>query len=331
MTEVKVPAGCSADEAVVDALRHWLAAGWTGHLVTVVTSWGSSPRPPGSLLAVRGDGRQAGSVSGGCVEADLVERLIAGEFPGERPSRTRYGVSRDEAARFGLPCGGTLELLVEPLGPAGAEDWEALYRAMATGNCVRRRVEETSGAVTLAADDPAAPDLDADEAGTAKRFGPAWRLLVIGAGQLAGYLAGYARDLGFGVTVCDPRPEALAGWQGTREALDTRMPDDAVAAFAPGARSAVVAATHDPKLDDLALMEALVSPAFYVGALGSRRNNDQRRQRLGELGLPPEAVSRLRGPMGLAIGSRTPPEIALAVAAEMTAVRQDGAVLAAAP
>jgi xanthine dehydrogenase accessory factor len=190
---------------------------------------------------------------------------------------------------------------------------------------VRREVDRATGAVTLAADAPDRPDLAADEATVAKRFGPVWRLLIVGAGQLAGYLSAYARDLAYGVTVCDPRPEADAQWTGPAE-LDARMPDDAVAGFAPDPRSAVVAATHDPKLDDLALLEALGSPAFYVGALGSRRNNDRRRERLRELGLAPAAVERLRGPMGLAIGSRTPPEIALAVAAEMTAVRHGRAV-----
>jgi len=322
MAEGEARRGCSADEAVVAAVGEWLAAGHPVFLVTVLTTWGSSPRPPGSLLAVRADGSTVGSVSGGCVEDDLVDRLRAGAFPEEQPARTRYGVTRDTAARFGLPCGGALELLVEPLAPErDGADWQALRQALAAGRRVRRWVAEGSGEVRLTEDEAEAPEVVAEAGAVAKRFGPRWRLLIIGAGQLGAYLAQYAGDLGYGITVCDPRPGAVADWTGGAISLETGMPDHAVAAFAPDARSAVVTTTHDPKLDDMALLEALPSPAFYIGALGSQRNNDRRRERLAELGLTPEAVARLHGPMGLAIGSRTPPEIALAVAAEMTAVR----------
>ncbi|MFP4559776.1 MAG: XdhC family protein [Thiohalorhabdus sp.] len=309
------------DQAVIEAALGWLASGHRLFLVTVVATWGSSPRPPGSLLALREDGRMEGSVSGGCVEEDLRELALAGWLPGEAPGALRYGVSREEAARFGLPCGGTLELLVEPLEPGRDGALEAVRGALAAGARIRRTVHRATGKVEVHPDRDGEAALVAGAEEVTKAFGPRWRLMVIGAGQLAGYLADMALALDYAVTVCDPRREYAEAWSGPGVALDTRMPDDAVAAWRPDPHAAVVAATHDPKLDDLALLEALASPAFYVGALGSRANNDRRRARLAELGLDPGAVERLRGPMGLPIGSRTPPEIAVSVLAEMTAIR----------
>lgn len=305
------------DAAVVAAVADWLAAGHAAHLVTVVRTWGSSPRPAGALMARRDDGVVMGSVSGGCVEADLPDHLPA---VGDPPARLVYGRDGEEAARYGLPCGGTLELLAEPLAAGDKRGLDAVRLALERGETLRRRVDWATGAVQVGADD-GGPELAADTAAVSKRFGPAWRLLIVGGGELGHHLAGMARRLAYAVTVCEPRAEYRHAVTEPGTRLETRMPDDAVTAWAPDPRSAVVTTSHDPKLDDLALSEALVSPAFYVGALGSERTNARRRQRLAELGLAPEAVARLRGPMGLAIGSRTPPEIAVAVLAEMTAVR----------
>jgi xanthine dehydrogenase accessory factor len=302
------------DAAVVAAAREWLAAGHCLHLVTVVATWGSSPRPAGSLLARREDGVVVGSVSGGCVEDDLASRL---PVPGEAPAKLVYGGGD---GRFGLPCGGTLELVVEALTPADDHGLDSVAASLARGATVRRRVDRATGRVRVGTDD-GGPDLAADQAAVAKRFGPAWRLLIIGGGELGHHLAGMARRLAYCVTVCEPRPAYREGFAEPGVALDGRMPDDAVTAWEPDPRGAVVATSHDPKLDDLALLEALGSSAFYVGALGSARSNDRRRQRLTDLGLSREAVARLRGPVGLPIGSRTPAEIAVAVVAEMTAVR----------
>ena len=313
------PYAGGTDAAVVAAACDWLAAGHSAHLLTVVRTWGASPRPPGALMARRDDGVVVGSVSGGCVEADLPGHLPA---PGHPPVRLVYGAEAGEGERFGLPCGGTLELLAEPLTPHDAAGLTAIREALARGETVRRQVLRDSGAVRLGADD-GGPDLLADEAAVAKRFGPAWRLFIVGGGELGGHLAAMARRLAYGVTVCEPRAAYREGFAEASVTLDRRMPDDAVAAWGPDPRGAVVTTSHDPKLDDLALMAALPSPAFYVGALGSTRTNDRRRQRLAELGLPEPAVARLRGPMGLAIGSHTPPEIAVAVLAELTAVRND--------
>ncbi|MFA9461708.1 XdhC family protein [Thiohalorhabdus sp. Cl-TMA] len=321
------------DRPVVETVLQWLREGGRLALFTVLRTWGSSPRPPGSLLAIREDGRLVGSVSGGCVEDDLRTRMLDGRLPGTQPHTRRYGEDGEEAARFGLPCGGTLELLVEPLAPGQEHGLETVSAAMEAGRCARRTVRMASGAVEVDPEPRADPALALEAETVGKLFGPRWRLMIIGAGQLGGQLADMAGRLDYGVTVCEPRREYAERWQqaGSGIFLDTRMPDDAVAAWRPDARSAVVATTHDPKLDDLALLEALSTSAFYVGALGSKRNNDRRRERLAGLGLDRSAVDRLRGPMGLPIGSRTPPEIAVSVMAEVTAIRNDRDHRAAAP
>jgi xanthine dehydrogenase accessory factor len=305
------------DHEVLIRARSWLAAGHPVMLATVVRTWGSSPRPPGALLALRGDGRAVGSVSGGCIEDDLIHRLRRDGMPA-RPQHVSYGVGADEARRFGLPCGGTMELVLEPLREAAPLD--ALLARLASGELVERRLDLASGRATLATAHPEqGTAFDGDT--LASVFGPRYRLLLIGAGQLSASLARIALGLDFAVTICDPREEWSEEWSVPGTTLTREMPDDVVLAMRPDARTAVVALTHDPKLDDLALMEALRSPAFYVAALGSRRNNAARRERLREFDLSASQVAALRGPAGLYIGSRTPGEIAVSIAAELVAVK----------
>jgi len=301
------------------------AAGWRAEsrrvvLGTITRTWGSAPRPVGSLVAVRDDGLIAGSVSGGCIEDDLIAQLRAGSLQLDRPQPLRYGVGAEEARRFGLPCGGTLELMLEPLGPQSAVD-ELLAR-LTRGERVRRTLDLATGAAVLAPAEPGADTLTLTDTQLVSHHGPQWRLLVIGAGQMTDYLAGMALALGYGVTVCDPRAEYADGFALEGATLTRDMPDDVVMAFKPDGATAIVALTHDPKLDDLALMEALKSAAFYVGAIGSRVNQAKRKARLAEhFDLTDEQLDRLHGPVGLDIGARTPPEIALSILAEMTAVR----------
>ncbi|MEO6279986.1 XdhC family protein [Roseateles sp.] len=301
------------------------AAGWRAELRSVVLgtitrTWGSAPRPVGSLVAVRDDGLIAGSVSGGCIEDDLIAQLRAGSLQLDRPTPLRYGVGAEEARRFGLPCGGTLELMLEPLGPQSGLD--ELLAHLTRGERVRRTLDLSTGAATLADAEPGADTLTVTETQLISHHGPQWRLLVIGAGQMTDYLAQMALALGYGVTVCDPRAEYADGFVLQGVALTRDMPDDVVMAFKPDGATAIVALTHDPKLDDLALMEALKGAAFYVGAIGSRVNQAKRRARLSEhFGLTDGQLDRLHGPVGLDIGARTPPEIALSILAEMTAVR----------
>ena len=314
----------SADHEVLTAAAKWLDAGQRVYLVTVARTWGSSPRPPGAMMAVRADDAHfVGSVSGGCVEDDLSARLAAQGVSQLLPRIERYGVSAEQTHRFGLPCGGRLELVVELL--TSAAPVHAILQAMELRRLILRRVCLTTGEASLhAAERDNAFCFDGVSLG--KVFGPAWRLVLIGAGQLSRFVAQMAQALDYEVVVCDPREEYAASWSVANVQLDARSPDEAVHALASDARCAVLALTHEPNLDDLALLDALVSPAFYVGALGSRNNNAKRRLRLASLDLPPAAIARLHGPVGLPIGSRTPAEIAVAILAELTAVR-NGIVL----
>lgn len=313
----------SMDVRVLRAARDWHAAGHRLMLVTVVKTWGSSPRPVGSMMALREYGRCVGSVSGGCIEEDLVHRYTRayGEttMPQCTPELVRYGITADEAHRFGLPCGGTLELLLEFQPDFAALD--ELERRLESGQLVQRMVDCASGKVKLAhALRPEA--LHFDGATLSCTLGPQYRMLLIGAGSLAEYLATMALFNDFSVTVCDPRVEHRGTWSVAGVAITTEMPDDAVLTLKPDARTCVVALSHDPKLDDMALLEALRSPAFYVGAIGSRRNASGRRQRFIEyFDETEESLQRLHSPVGLYIGSKTPAEIAVSVMAEILAVK----------
>ena len=307
----------SLDLQVLEQARDWRRQGRAVWLVTVIETWGSAPRPPGALLALRDDGLVVGSVSGGCVEDDLIDRVRTGERV-DRPSLVLYGVTKEEAARFGLPCGGTLRLVQEPLRETGWVD-EVLAR---TGRheLVARRLDLQTGAVCV---EEAARGEGFSFDGRQLRalFGPRWRLLVIGAGQLSRALAPIALALDFDVTCCDPREEYHLTWDMPGTTFSKAMPDDLVLEMRLDAHSAVVAVTHDPKLDDLVLLEALKSPAFYVGALGSRSNQALRKERLKLFELSDEQIQRLHGPVGLHLGARTPAEIAVSIAAEIVAVR----------
>ncbi|HEV3240764.1 MAG TPA: XdhC family protein [Casimicrobiaceae bacterium] len=308
----------SVDREVLRKSAEWLAAGKRVLLVTVVKTWGSSPRPPGALLAVREDGHVVGSVSGGCIEDDIVERSRREGAYVTRPQVVTYGVSGDDARKYGLPCGGTIQLVLEPLA-AGSRIAE-LLDMVEHGQLVARMLDLESAQVELAAA-RATDGLTFDGQSLTTVHGPRYRMLVIGAGQLSRYLAQIAVGLDYQVTVCDPREEYTETWDIPGVTLVKTMPDDTVLAMCLDERCAVVALTHDPKLDDLALLEALKSPAFYVGALGSRANNSKRRKRLEEFDLAPEQIARLHGPIGLYIGSRTPPEIAISILAEITAAK----------
>lgn len=317
----------SVDLNVLRAVLDWRRAGQRVRLYTVVQTWGSAPRPPGAMLALRGDGMLIGSVSGGCIEDDLIERQRDGRAEAGVELIT-YGVSREEAARFGLPCGGTLRLVAEEIDdPAWVEE---LLERCADHQLVARELELASGRTTL---QPANRGdlLSFDGERLRAVYGPRWRLLLIGAGQLSRYVSEMARMLDFEVLICDPREEFAYGWEDQHARFVPGMPDDAVLAIQPDERTAIVALTHDPRLDDMALLTALGSPAFYVGALGSRVNSAKRRERLAYLGLPAADIARLHGPIGLPIGSHTPPEIALSLLAEIVALKNGAAAAARQP
>jgi len=306
----------SLDLDVLERALEWRRAGRRVWLLTVAQTFGASPRPPGSLAAIRDDGILVGSVSGGCIEDDLVARRD--EYRGRKPAFAAYGVTAEEARRFGLPCGGELEVIVEP--EAGEAQLAGLLEAIAAGRIVARHVDLETGAWSIAG-----ASATAEVARTASRFtsihGPRWRMLIIGASEIAHYLAEIAATVDFQVSVCDPREEYRTAWRAKGARWIEGMPDDAVAAFKPDPHSVVLTVSHDPKLDDMALLEALKADAFYVGAVGSARTSAERRRRLAGFDLTAQQIARLRGPVGLAIGSRTPPEIAVAILADLIASR----------
>jgi xanthine dehydrogenase accessory factor len=308
----------SVDIEVLRTAEAWRKSNHKVALGTIVKTWGSAPRPIGAMVAIRDDGQIVGSVSGGCVEDDLVEKVREKFGDAKQPELVTYGITNAEATRWGLPCGGTLQLVLEPLQDE-SKIAELLERVQSQ-QLVKRRVEMDSGRTTL---EPGRWQdvLEFDGRVLSAVHGPRWRLVLIGGGQLTRYLAEMARMLDYHVVVVDPREEYANSWDLPSVPINRGMPDDVVRELQMDGHSALVALTHDPKLDDLALMEGLKSAAFYVGAIGSKKNNDARRERLKEFDVSADEIARLRGPVGLYIGSKTPPEIAVAILAEMTAVR----------
>ena len=308
------------DLVVLRKLLEWRRDGKKALLTTVVRTWGSSPRPVGSIMALCENGSVIGSVSGGCIEDDLIRTYgVQSVFPSGPPISLKYGITADEAHRFGLPCGGTLELLLE--FEIDIEVLADLVNRLSSGQLIQRITKLDNGIVRLK--QVSAPEeLLLTDSELINTFGPEYRMLIIGAGQLSEYLAIMALFNGFNVTVCDPRDEYRSSWKVEGVTMTSEMPDDVVTAMKLDSRSCVVALTHDPKLDDLALLDALQTTAFYIGAIGSRRNNEERRQRLIEyFDHTPESIAGLRGPIGIYIGSKTPSEIAVSVMAEILAVK----------
>ena len=308
----------SVDLSVLKTLQEWSSTGQPLWLVTVVATFGSSPRPQGAMLALRGDGLAAGSVSGGCIEDELISRAQRGQLPNDRCEILSYGETKEEAVRYGLPCDGAMRLLLEPITNT---EWIAqVLQLVQSHRLVKRTLNLISKHVTLQ-DAVRSDSFSFDGHTLTTVHGPRWRLLIIGAGQTSAYLARMAQALDYQIIVCDPRAEMRLTWDVPETELLAVMPDDAVLALQADACTAIITLTHDPKLDDMALLEALKSPAFYVGALGAKNNNDKRRKRLAMFDLTQKEIARLHGPVGLSIGSRTPPEIAVAILAHLISVR----------
>ncbi|MEM8496415.1 MAG: XdhC family protein [Pseudomonadota bacterium] len=295
-----------------------------GHawLCTVVRTYGSSPRPPGSMMVCASEGALCGSLSGGCVEDDLVGRLLD---PGDKfrgtPILTTYGETKEEGERFGLPCGGRLDVVVEHIEHDKANLTDQVLSSLRQRKGVLREVDLKSGKWALnITNEFSEPRLENQV--FSQVHGAEFRLVLIGIGALAESLAEMALTLGYEVIACDPRAERVAQWDVDGTTALQGMPDDLVRKLAIDERSIVLTLSHDPRIDDMALMEALLSPAIYVGALGSVRTAAKRRERLNALDIPPEAIDRLHAPVGLAIGAKTPAEIAIAILAELTQMRR---------
>lgn len=314
----------NADQHVISQLTGWIEAGEMCWLCTVVKTWGSSPRPVGSLLCCNSRGEIAGSLSGGCIEEDLLEKLQQGKLAREEPEVMIYGVTQEETERLGLPCGGQLDVVIEPLPDQRyLPQFQEVNRCLNKRQCIERKVELATGRMKVEARARFTHLQFADEKYLIQTYGPKYQLLLIGAGQLAMCLAEMAQALDYHVVVCDPREQMLEQFSVAGAQLTGMMPDDAVREFANDSFTAVITLTHDPRIDDMCLMEALKRETFFVGSLGSDRTSANRRQRLLQLDLSEEQVNSLHAPVGLPIGSKTPAEIAIAILAQLTALRSE--------
>jgi xanthine dehydrogenase accessory factor len=309
----------SLDWDVLTKARDWLIDGHKVYLFTVIQTWGSSPRVPGSTMAMRNDGHLVGSVSGGCIEDDLVDKVKNDMLP-DGLCTLIYGISQDESITFGIPCGGKLQIVGELL--TSPELLDPIIESIEQGKLIQRSVHTETLETKLSLSAPG--NIPKLEHGWFHTFyGPQWRLLIIGANQLGAALANIALSLEFKVLICDPREEMRAEWKVPGTEWVPGMPDDVVLKVNPDAHTSIVAVTHDPKLDDMALLEALKCDAFYVGALGSTRNQAKRRDRMRMFDLTESDISKLHGPVGIPIGSRTPTEIAVSILAEIIKVRSE--------
>lgn len=317
----------SSQHHIIAQVEAWLHQNKPVWLCTILETWGSSPRPIGAMMACTADGELAGSISGGCIEEDFLEQLREGSLKQryadeQRPFVVHYGVSAEEQARLRLPCGGQLHVLVEylPADEIRCQVFRELNRALDEHRRISRAVDLQSGEVTLR-DVSSDETVIRDDKIMLHSLSPRYKLLLLGAGDVARHVAELALVMDYDVTLCDPRPGYLDNWHVEGVHLSTELPDDLVRDSFSDPYSGIVALAHDPRVDDMALMEALKTPAFYIGAMGSDRTSANRRERLPELGLSAEEINRLHAPIGFQIGSKTPAEIAISVLAEITSVR----------
>lgn len=300
--------GSANHDRILAAALDW--AGAPMAIATVVETWKSAPCPTGTHMLVHADGRFVGSVSGGCVEADVLERAQM-VLAGAPAVLRRYGVADDAAWDVGLPCGGDIQVLVQPVSADGFPEslFADIVRARSSG--------ATLSVVTNLATGRSVASQDTQADGFMNVYYPPRRLLIVGAVEIAAALSAIAVSQGINVTLCDPRGRFLTADRFPGVRLDDRWPDEAVKAFAPDSRSAIVTLSHDPKIDDPALIAALASPAAYVAALGSSRSHQARLSRLSAAGVSAEQSARIEGPAGVAINAISAPEIALSIAGGM--------------
>lgn len=320
----------NADTEVLNQLVRWVESGEMSWLCTVVKTWGSSPRPIGSLLCCNQNGLVSGSLSGGCVEEDLLERLRSGDLAIKKPELLIYGRTDEEVERFQLPCGGQLHIVIEPVpNKTYLSELKQVVSRLQLRECIERSVEIATG--DMCVEEKVRfqhlkfiGDFETDSHEgkiMTQTYGPRYQLFLIGAGQVSMYLAQFAQALDYHVVVCDPREEMIDQWPIEGVQLINGMPDDAVKEHANDHFSAIIALTHDPRIDDMGLMEALKTEAFFIGAMGSLRTSAKRRERLELLDLSKDEISKLHAPVGLPIGSKTPAEIAIAILAQLTGLR----------
>jgi xanthine dehydrogenase accessory factor len=323
----------SSQQQIISQVTQWLSGGKPVWLCTILKTWGSSPRPIGSMMACTLDGELVGSISGGCIEEDFLEQLRDGslsrQFAQEnKPFLVKYGVSAEEQARLKLPCGGQLHVLLEFLKPAPEilAAFSHINQSLEGHHKISRVVNMDTGSVHCA-DNASGKAIELDGSKLIHSLSPHYKLLLLGAGDVAKYVAELALALEYDVTLCDPRENYLQNWHVDGVFITPRLPDDVVREQFSNPYSGIIALAHDPRVDDMALMEALKTSAFYVGAMGSERTSAKRRERLPELGLSEAEIARLHAPIGFQINSKTPAEIAIAIMAEVTAVRHQADII----
>ena len=304
----------------------WHRAGRGVAIATVVQTWGSAPRAVGSQLVIDGTGAMEGSVSGGCVEGAVITEAIDALEDG-KPRLLEFGVSDDEAFAVGLACGGEIKVLVEPVGTAVPEALLSdLVQARSEGRAVAYVTDLQEGGPRLA-EKVAYPErfrldqsgIEEDGRSFVAIHNPPLRMIIVGAVHIAQPLVGMARACGYAPVLIDPRAAFGSAERFPGEVIVEDWPDEALAALKPDARTAVVTLTHDPKLDDPAIVTALRSDVFYLGCLGSTRTHAKRVARLQEAGFSEEDIARIHAPVGLDLGGRHPAEIAVSIMAQVTA------------
>ncbi|SDW95068.1 xanthine dehydrogenase accessory factor [Litoreibacter albidus] len=307
----------------------WHRSGTGAALATVIETWGSAPRPVGSQLAISGQGDIMGSVSGGCVEGAVVVEAMDALDDGQ-PRLLEYGVSDDEAFAVGLACGGTIRVLVEPVGAALPPALLAqLVAARASGTPVAYTVDTKTWARALDGPDSYPDRFRADKSGFEGDIfvgihNPPLRMAVIGGVHIAQSLIPMARAAGFAPVLIDPREAFASAARFPDSDLVHDWPDAALDAFGIDTRTAVVTLTHDPKLDDPAIQAALNSDCFYLGCLGSTRTHAKRVARLEEAGFSAPQLARIHAPVGLNIGAKSPAEIAISIMAQVVQALRQG-------
>jgi xanthine dehydrogenase accessory factor len=307
--------GAADHHRILASVQAWRGAPMA--LATVVETWKSAPCPVGTHMLVHADGRFTGSVSGGCVEGDVLE--IARQVIADNGfALRRYGVADGSAWEVGLPCGGDIVVLVQNVSPEFFPGplFGAIIDAQAAGEVLHIGTNLDNGSSAI---------VDGDGAGLfINSYLPPRRLIIVGAVEIASTLANVARAMGIEVVLIDPRARFLTAERFPDTQLDDRWPDDAIRALASDARTAIVTLSHDPKIDDPALLAALETPAAYIAALGSKSSQIKRKERLIAMGASADQLARIEGPAGVAINAISAPEIALSIAGGMVRAFNDG-------
>jgi xanthine dehydrogenase accessory factor len=303
---------------VIEQLNLWLVQGFQPWLATVIKTYGSSPRPVGSMMIYHPDKGIIGSLSGGCIEQELMDQLANDESSAQvkYPTIVRYGESAEQRSRLALPCGGHLDILLEKIKSQDQPHFQTLASALQSRQWISRHIDLVEGSLRTA-DVVNEQDILRTTNKIIHALKPHDKLLLIGAGEVSRCLAEICKNIEFEITLCDFRDDFLQGWHVEGVTIIKTMPDDLIAEAFHDNHCAIVALAHDPRVDDMAMMQALKTNAFYVGAMGSIITSTKRRERLLELELSPQQIKSLHAPIGLDIQSHTPYEIAVSIAAQL--------------